>query len=245
MAASTCLGRDTTIVFAKATFAPADGRRAGEYYGQELTVSLYLSAESVAESLARLQQSEAQNRLCEFLIGLRTLALSGTDEVQVGESIPQFTQALNELTACAPAGVPTTFNGQPYINPFGTARGRAYKGPKFPSNGPSNTMHGWATQRDSPFDIITDTRPKGIRRRAVTQGQLRKFFLLKDADLDKRPRLLDAAVWYFRATDLERRFGAQPTEAQLVRAFIDDVVLTDVDVDALFISEEPETQDAD
>ena len=44
---------------------------------------LYLSAESVAESLGRLQQSSAQSRLCEFLIGLRTLALSGTDHVQV------------------------------------------------------------------------------------------------------------------------------------------------------------------
>ena len=60
----------------------------------------YLSAESVAESLGRLQHSSAQSRLCEFLIGLRTLALSGTDHVQVAESIPQFVQALNELTAC-------------------------------------------------------------------------------------------------------------------------------------------------
>jgi hypothetical protein len=211
-------------------------------------VSLYLSAESVAESLGRLQRCSAQSRLCEFLIGLRTLALSDTDYAQVAESIPQFVQALNELTACVPAGVPTTFDGEPYINPFGTARGRdtgrTYKSRKFPSNGPSNTMHGWATQQNPPFDIITDTRPKGIRRRAVTQDQLRKFLLLSAAGLDERPRLLDAAVWYFRATDLEARFGAEPTEEQLTAAFVDDVALTNDDVDALFVSEE-ETQGAD
>jgi hypothetical protein len=202
----------------------------------------------VAESLGRLQQSSAQSRLCEFLIGLRTLALSGTDHVQVAESIPQFVQALNELTACAPAGVPTTFDGEPYINPFGTARGqatgRAYKSRKFPSNGPSNTMHGWATQQDRPFDIITNTRPKGIRRRAVTQDQLRRFLLLRGAGLDERPRLLDAAIWYFRATDLDTRLDAEPTEEQLAAAFVSDVALTTDDVDALFISEAPEAQGA-
>ena len=116
---------------------------------------------------------------------------------------------------------------------------------KFPSNGPSNTMHGWATQQDRPFDIITDTRPKGIRRRAVTQDQLRKFLLLKIASLDERPRLLDAAVWYFRATDLDARFGAEPTEEQLAAAFVDDIALTSDDVDALFVTEEPGAQGAD
>jgi hypothetical protein len=206
---------------------------------------LYLSAGSVAESLGRLQQSAAQSRLCEFLIGLRTLALSGGDHVQVAESIPEFVRALNELTACAPEDVPTTFDGQPYFNPFGTARGRAYKSDRFPSNGPSNTMHGWATHEDRPFDIITDTRPKGIRRRAVTQDQLRGFFLLKGADLDNRPRLLDAAVWYFRAKDLDERFGAEPTEEQLAAAFVDDIVLTSDDVDALFVIEEPGADGAD
>jgi len=212
-------------------------------------VPLYVSAESVAESLGRLQHSSAQSRLCEFLIGLRALALSGSDHVQVAESIPQFVKALDELTACAPKGVSTTFDGEPYINPFGTARGqatgRAYKARRFPSHGPSNTMHGWATQQDRPFDIITDTRPKGIRRRAVTQEQLRRFFLLKGAGLDERPRLLDAAVWYFRATDLDARFGAEPTEEQLAAAFVDDVALTSDDVDALFVSEELEAQGAD
>jgi hypothetical protein len=199
----------------------------------------------VAKSLGRLQQCAAQSRLCEFLIGLRTLALCGSDQVQVGESIPEFVQALNELTACEPEGLPTTFDGKPYINPFGTARGRAYKSRRFPSNGPSNTMHGWATDEDRPFDIITDTRPKGIRRRAITQDQLRRFFLLKGTDLDNRPHLLDAAVWYFRATDLDERFGAEPTEEQLAAVFVDDIALTSDDVDALFVIEEPGAEGAD
>lgn len=209
---------------------------------------LYLNAGSVAESLARLQRSSAQSRLCEYLIGLRTLALAGEDHVQVAESIPQFVQALRELTECAPAGVPTNFDGQPYINPFGTARGqaagRAYKSRKFPSNGPSNTMFGWATQQDRPIDIITDTRPKGIKRRAITQDQLRRFLLLKGPSLDERPRLIDAAVWYFRAKDLDARFGAEPTDERLMAAFVDDIALTNDEVDALFFSQKPETHGA-
>jgi hypothetical protein len=56
--------------------------------------------------------------------------------------------------------------------------------------------------------------------------------------------LLGAAVWYFRATDLEGRFGAVPTEEQLAAAFVTDVALTSEDVDALFVSEEPEPQGA-
>lgn len=210
-------------------------------------MSLYLSADSVAESLGRLQQSSAQTRLCEFLIGLRTLKLSDSDVVQVTETVSQFMQALNELTACAPEGIPSTFTGRLYINPFGTGRakstGRAYKSDKFPSNGPSVTIYGWATQQDRPFDI-TDTKPKGIRRRAVTQDQLRSFLLLKGARLDERPRLLDAAVWYFRGTDLDVRFGAEPSEEQLAMEFATDVALTSDDINALFITEVPEAQDA-
>lgn len=41
-------------------------------------------------------------------------------QVQVAESMPQFLQALKELTECEPAGVPSTYDGEPYINPFGS-----------------------------------------------------------------------------------------------------------------------------
>jgi hypothetical protein len=222
----------------------ADGESTGECREWGLTVPLYLSAETVAEALTRLQQSSAQSRLCEFLIGLRTLTLSDDDYVQVAESIPEFKEALNELTACVPPGVPNTFDGEPYINPFGTARGRAtgraYKSRKFPSNGPSNTMHGWATQPNSPFDIIDNIRPKGIRRRKITQEQLRQFLLLRGANLEERPRLIDAAVWYFRATDLEEWASSEPSEEQLAEQFSQAIGLTALDIEALFVTDQPE-----
>lgn len=198
----------------------------------------YLSAGTIAESVKALQQSAAQSRLCEFLIGLRTLTLAGKGEVQVAESVSEFVKALNELTACKPSGIDSHFDGEPFINPFGTARGkdegRAYKSAKFPSNGPSNTMHGWATQQDSPFEIVTTTRPKGIRRKTATHEQLQRFLLLRGAVADERPRLLDAAIWFYRATDVEARFGGNPTGEELESAFVEDIGLTNADVDALF-----------
>lgn len=108
---------------------------------------LYLSAESVTESLGSVA--------AEF--------------VPV-ESVPQFLQALKELTECEPTRVPSTFDCQPYINPFGTARGqaagRAYKSERYPSNDSSVTIYGWATQQDRGVSSMSvracSTLPCGI-----------------------------------------------------------------------------------
>ena len=159
----------------------------------------YLLVRDIRHAVTRLGASSAQGRLCEFLIGMRTLKLAGQPESQIAESIPKFVLALDELTKCLPSGTSGAVEN-PYYNPFGAKAG--YRSPKFVSNGPSNTMHGWGNQADSPFELNIQKSPKAISRRTLSQAQLRKFLLLKDGE-GRRPRLIDTAVWYYRAADVE------------------------------------------
>lgn len=194
----------------------------------------YLDGGAIWAAIERLQNSGARTRLCEYLIGLRTLKLAGSDEAKVAESVPEFVQALRELTQTIPAGVASQFDGLPYFNPFGSARAEPYKSARYPSNGPSNTMHGWATQANRPFDIV-DTRPKSIRRRDLTSTQLRNFLLVGREPHEDRPNLVDAAIWYYRGTDLQDRLGAAATTVEaLTDAFIQDIGVTDEEAAAAF-----------
>lgn len=197
----------------------------------------YLAGAEVQHAVEQLERSSARQRMCEFLIALRTLKLAGAQQVGVAESIPEYSQAVNELTNWAsPANV-----DKPYFNPFGSEA--SYKGPKFPSNGPSNTMHGWATQANSPLEIIQTTRPKSISRRPITEAQLRTFLLKRAGGLEP-PRLIDVAVWFFRSTDLESKDGILPTRAELETKVAEELGLTDDDITALFRLEAEDT-DAD
>lgn len=197
----------------------------------------YLAEAEIRHAVEQLGRSAARQRMCEFLIALRALKLADAPQVAVAESIPEYVQAVNELTKWAdPDDV-----DKPHFNPFGSEA--AFKGPKFPSNGPSNTMHGWATQANSPLEIIQTTRPKSIARRPISETQLRTF-LLKRTGGQEPPRLIDIAVWFFRSTDLESADGSLPTRAELETKVSEEIGLTDDDIAALFRLESDDT-DAD
>lgn len=195
----------------------------------------YLAEAEIRHAVEQLSRSSARSRMCEFLIGVRTLRLrrAGGGEVKVAESVPEFIQALDEFTRWAHANEVDS----PYFNPFGSQAG--FKSPKFRSNGPSNTMHGWATQANSPFEIL-NTRPKSIKRRSLSATQLRTFLIQSRQEAD-RPRLIDAAVWFYRATDLEGPDGTTLDRASLEARFIHDLGLRDEDVEALFRLEDEDT----
>lgn len=197
----------------------------------------YLAANEVHHAVKQLGRSSAKARMCEFLIGVRTLTLMNADEAQVAESIPEFLQAVDEWTRWVPEAVAEVLSN-PYYNPFGSQA--AYKYRRYPSNGPSNTMHGWATQSDSPFGINADTRPKSISRRTISVAQLRRFLLNRGKEAE-RPRLIDTAVWFYRNVDLEGQHGSAPDRAALEAQFVADVGLTNDEVTALFRLEADDT----
>ncbi|WP_131820951.1 hypothetical protein [Mycobacterium intracellulare] len=149
--------------------------------------------------------------------------------------MPEFIQAIEEFTLWD-----ATMEGTPYYNPFG--RDADYKRPKFRSNGPSNTIADWASQANKPFEIL-NTRPKSIKRRALSVTQLRAFLIQRRLEAD-RPRLIDAAVWFYRTTNLENDDGTVPDRRGLEARFVRDVGLSGEDVEALFRLEDEDT-DAD
>lgn len=200
-------------------------------------MSKYLAESEISHAVEQLGRSSAKGRMCEFLIGLRTLRLAGTESVAIAESVPQFIQALEEFSLW-PAVISDDI-ASPYFNPFGSQAD--FKSPKFRSNGPSNTMHGWATQADSPFDILNTTRPKSIRRRSLPGTQLRTFLIQSHKEAD-RPRLIDAAVWFYRRVDLEREDGTVPSRTELEAKFINDLGLTEEDVAYLFRLENEDSE---
>ncbi|OQO90767.1 hypothetical protein B1813_14645 [Saccharomonospora piscinae] len=201
----------------------------------------FLTNSEIRHAVDQLGKSSARARLCELLIGLRTLKLVGADQAPVAESAPEYVQAVNEFTRWTEDDSVDS----PYFNPFGAHA--SYKSKKFPSNGPSNTMHGWATQADSPFEII-NARPKEIRRRSLSAKQLRAFVILGKGD-GERPRLIDAAVWFYRSTNFDRtewQYDAVQVQHRgertfdregLEMRFMEDLALDEGDAIALFRSE--------
>lgn len=203
-------------------------------------MSRFISSAELRHAVKQLAESSAKGRTCEYLIGLRTLAIAGEDEIGVSESIPEFVQALTEFTRWAAVDdEDVTF---PYFNPF-DAITRAYKFKRYPSNGPSNTMHGWSNQSDSPFEINGTVRPKAISKRNISPGQLQSFLLKKNGE-ETRPRLIDVAVWFYRSTDLQDSDGKVPDRDGLESRFAAAVGLSDDEITALFRRED-EDRDED
>ncbi|MDV6314593.1 hypothetical protein R3Q15_22435 [Gordonia amicalis] len=195
----------------------------------------YLAGAEIRHAVEQLERSSAKGRLCEFLIGVRALRLAGVDQTAVAESVPVFIQALEEFTRWTSDDEADS----PYFNPFGGQAG--FKSRKFRSNGPSNTMHGWATQANSPFEIL-NTRPKSIKRRTLSSTQLRAFLIQSRRDND-RPRLIDAAVWFYRSTDLEGKDGTTPDRSALEGRFVTDLGLDEDDISAVFRLSDEDTEE--
>lgn len=199
----------------------------------------YLTEAQIRHAVEQLGRSATpRGRICAFLIGVRALKLAG-ETVGLAESVPEFVRAIEEFTLWDRAAADSR-EGAPYFNPFGNDAD--YKSWKFRSNGPSNTIADWASQANNPFEIL-GTRPKSIKRRTLSTTQLRAFLLQRNHE-DYRPRLIDAAVWFYRGTDLENPNGSVPDRQILETRFISDVGLSDEDVEALFRGEEEDT-DAD
>lgn len=195
-------------------------------------MSKFFTVAEVRDAVIRLKASSARTRLGDYLVGLRTLRLSSKDEVGVAQGVPEYARALDELCRCVPEGVESKYRGFPYYNAFG---GQAsFRSPKYASNGPGNTMHNWSGA-DSPIILNADAKPKAIRRKPAHTAARYQAFLLQGPHAEaRRPRLIDAAVWFFRSSDVERSDGSAPTREQLEEDFIDAMGLTPVEVSALF-----------
>ena len=205
-------------------------------------MSKYLTAEVVSAAVRRLADAAVKSTLAEFLIGQRALVLAGTDSVGMGMTNEPFMRALKEVSECSSPGATSTWHGQPFFSPFGaaTAAKGGFKGPKYVTNGAANTLQNWNMRPGSPYALLPGTRPMEIRR---VEGQdaesLRAFFARAGGTL---PGLLDSAIWWLRAVDLDEATEGDSSSNRLKHAFREAFGLGDLDATALFLDDLPEDE---
>jgi len=225
-------------------------------------MSCFLSAERIAEAVARLQTSAAKSRLVDYLIVRRALVLGApadadravmlAGQVTLSMRDERFMQAMYELAASArtpnvDAAAPRTvfdlealaqsmdlgWRAQPYFQVMGTAgeTERGYRTKKYRSNGTADTVTKGIFIGKGLVELVPNTRP-----RAITLGPGNTPEGLVGALLGngEKPRIDDLSVWWHRSTDLQNRFGGEPTIEQLVDATMADLGLAADEVEALF-----------
>jgi hypothetical protein len=210
-------------------------------------VSNYVSTDAVKEAVERLGVSTAASTLTDYLIFRRALvnhqaaAAQGTTVTTVTTGIRSepFTTAIDEMASCASPAQRDSWRGAPYFSPFGYSRdqGRGFKGPKYPSNGPSDTVAGWQSRSSRPLDLVPDTSPKQYTIANRTVQELEEFFHVRrrgEHYSGRKPALLDTACWWFRFTDLSERFQQNPDDQELCDEFVADLQLDPTAVTALF-----------
>lgn len=197
-------------------------------------MATYLSAETIKESIQRLIDSRAKSGVVDFLVLKRALSRAVAKEIPFSSTDANFTGAMSDLAATYPTGrglaMPSRF--RPFVKVFGTAGAEKYVTKKWLTNGPADTLSG---PKWNAVVQIRGSKPRGGSLKADHHPHLAAL-LLKAGD--QLPMLIDAAIWYHRANDLEARFGAVADTTQLderLRAsFIEQLGLTDEEIIAIF-----------
>jgi len=198
----------------------------------------YLASQTLRNAIDRLGDSIAQPRVADYLVFKRALmntrrTAPKADAVETGMENKPFQEAITEFAACAPGS--TTWTGSPFFSPFGSKRDgqQGFKSPKYPSNGPSDTIGGWQSRpSEAPLLIVPNSRPKAYKFVARSASELTAFLLKKGKG--ERPSLLDAARWWFRFQEMQSRFGHDPDAQELCDAVVKDLDLTKADLVAIF-----------
>lgn len=211
-------------------------------------MALYLAAANVKQAVQRLSASAAKGSLTDYLIFKRALRIGAEEArktrsnepkaVTTGTASEPFSRAIVEMAGCAPTAGGSGWTGLPYFSPFGAERdkGHGFKSAKYPSNGPSDTVGRWQSRGSTPLQLVDGSRPKQYTFTSRTPEQLAEFFLNTEAVAapESRPSLAEAALWWFRFTDLEERFGKEPTAEELVAACVEDLGLAENEISGLF-----------
>lgn len=208
-----------------------------------------MSPDTLREAVHRLGESSSSSSLADYLVFRRALEIRKHEaaaleappptEVITGIKSPHFVKAIEQLTGCAPDSVAIKERENPYFVPFGALRDktRGYRTHKFPSNGSSDTVNRWQSRSGTPLKQVPDSSPKAYRFVETTKEQLISFFIVKSAQSDfsgQLPGILDTAVWWFRFTDLQKRFQHEPSEDELIEAAVSDLGLTSIEIDTMF-----------
>lgn len=207
----------------------------------------FWSADRIRTAVDRLSDAGVQTRLQDFLIFKRAWARNkdahpgaGDSQLEVvtGTRSADFVLAINEWTARTGEFDLLPSLDNPYFVPFAANRDttNGYRTKKYTSNGPSDTVARWQAMQIKPFVLVPDTKPKAFTFSPLTREELRSFFVLSATQQGgaELPRLTDVAVWWYRFTDLEQRFGSEIEMTTVVDTFVNESQLNAIEVSALF-----------
>jgi hypothetical protein len=196
-------------------------------------MATFLRPEVIREAVGRLVASRAQRGFIDFLVLKRALKRAAADTVSFSLRDPHFTGAIVELAASMPTSADPTAEvaGLPlFFKVFGIAQPVSRK---ILTNGPADTLSGPAWR---PVVRLEGQRPRRGGLQPGYEDHLTSLLLKQDGD---KPLLSDAAIWFFRAADLD----AEPTDAtsrgeeflpKLEKAFASAVGLTSAERSRLF-----------
>lgn len=199
----------------------------------------YLSPATIRAAVDRLGESRGQSILVDYLVFKRALVIApAAGTVVTGIKAGPYNQAIEELTRVADPAQ----SERPYFLPPGARRdnGRGYRTKKYPSNGPSDTASRWQSKNDRPVELVDGTSPKAFRPVVRNASELSSFFLVAESsNAPDKPRLIDLAIWYYRATDLTKLSDLD--DFQLASALIQETCkqcgITEEEITGLFLNE--------
>lgn len=213
-------------------------------------MDLYLSQQTLKAAVDRLSIASMQTSLADYLIfkralqnvrtAARTYGNEEPTEVVTGIRSEPYVQAIEEMTLRLPRDAKNQKDVEnPYYLPFGSRRDTTlgYRTKKYPSNGSSDTATRWQSRAGKPLAQVPGSSPKAFQFESRTQAELESFFSIQNAADNfsgEKPRLLDTAIWWFRFTELNARFGKEPAAQELIDAMISDLGLNEVERQALF-----------
>ena len=180
----------------------------------------FISSSVISSAAHRLIASKARSGFVDFLVLKRALKRSGGDEIPFSSTDADFTGAMRDLASSYPdaCGKSAPASVGPFVKVFGTAGAVKYVTKKWVTNGPADTLSGpkWSAVVEK-----VGTKPRRAKLQAGYESLLHSLVFKADGDT---PKLVDAAIWYHRATDLEAQFGTVPVMADLRQLLADSFV---------------------
>jgi hypothetical protein len=199
-------------------------------------MSLFLNASIINDAVKRLVDSRAQRGFTDFIILKRALKRTGKDIVQFSMKDQDFTDAIRDVAGIQSkkASVGSQSNDyQPFFKVFGIAQGVSMK---MLTNGPADTLSGanWHN-----IVKVEGQRPRCGKLMPGYENYLEPLLLKREGS---KPTLADAAIWYYRSTDLSSMNGGSNQAMQnllpmLTSEFIKDIGLTKDEILHLFESQ--------
>ncbi|MCX6907000.1 MAG: hypothetical protein NTY01_03040 [Verrucomicrobia bacterium] len=196
-------------------------------------MAAFLRSETIQQSVTRLVASKAQRGFTDFLVLKRALTRAGQASVPFSMKDPHFTGAIQELVGTRQnQGTSSRDKDRlpPFFKVFGTAQPVSKK---MLTNGPADTLSGPAWQ---PLVRLEGQRPRRGSLRSGHEGHLEDLLLKREG---QKPMLTDAAIWFFRESDLLSKGVAMTGSGKslrqaLERAFVAELSLNQKEVSVLF-----------